>query len=211
MNAIFTTIFLISNFFLLIFKPETFLTSLLESATSAGALCLALLSSYAVWLGLMQVWKDSGVSEKFSKLLRPIARKIFKTDDQKTLECVCLNLSVNMLGISGAATPLGVQGARLLNNSPQAEYASAMFFVLNATSLQIIPTSVISLRTALKSADPTNILFPTVCTSLFSTLLAAILVRVFIPPKRSVHTVAFSQNRANSTAFFAKNKGAGVR
>ena len=203
MNVLFTVIFLFSNVFLLIYNPENFLPALLDGSSRAATLCLALVSSYALWLGLMQLWQDSGLSQKISKLLRPIARRIFKTDDSQTLETVCMNLSVNLLGISGAATPYGIQAARLLSESEHADYASSMFFVLNATSLQLIPTSVIGIRASLRSLSPADILLPTLLTTCFSTLFAALLSRVLIPPKTK-------QNRTLSTCYFQKSKGAGI-
>lgn len=184
MNVIFSVIFLSATLILLIISPQTFLPTLLDGASKSGALCLSLVATYAVWLGLMQVWKDSGVTRGISKLLRPLSKRLFKTDDERALGAINMNLSVNLLGISGAGTPFGIESAKLLDETENAEYSSAMFFVLNATSLQLIPTSIIGVRVALKSANPLNILVPTVLTSLFSTLLGALLVRIFIPPKR---------------------------
>ncbi len=184
MNVIFSIIFLSATLILLIISPQTFLSTLLDGASKSGALCLSLVATYAVWLGLMQVWKDSGVTLGISKLLRPLSKRLFKTDDERALNAINMNLSVNLLGISGAGTPFGIESAKLLDKTENAEYSSAMFFVLNATSLQIVPTSIIGVRVALKSANPLNILVPTVLTSLFSTLLGALLVRIFIPPKR---------------------------
>jgi spore maturation protein A len=194
MNVIFSVIFLSATLILLIISPQTFLSTLLDGASKSGALCLSLVATYAVWLGLMQVWKDSGVTRGISKLLRPLSKRLFKTDDERALGAINMNLSVNLLGISGAGTPFGIESAKLLDKTENAEYSSAMFFVLNATSLQIIPTSIIGVRVALKSANPLNILVPTVLTSLFSTLLGALLVRIFIPPKRKAEKAG--KNRA---------------
>lgn len=194
MNVIFSVIFLSATLILLIISPQTFLSTLLDGASKSGALCLSLVATYAVWLGLMQVWKDSGVTRGISKLLRPLSKRLFKTDDERALGAINMNLSVNLLGISGAGTPFGIESAKLLDKTENAEYSSAMFFVLNATSLQLIPTSIIGVRVALKSANPLNILVPTVLTSLFSTLLGALLVRIFIPPKRKAEKAG--KNRA---------------
>lgn len=203
MNLLFTLVFFACTTLLLCIDPQRFLSTLLDSASDSATLCLSLLSTYAVWLGLMKVWEKSGVSRAVSKLLNPIAKKLFKTDDPETLDAICMNASVNMLGISGAATPYGIRSAKLLDNAPHAEYSSAMLFVINATSIQILPTSIIGVRVALHSADPMNIVLPTLITSLFSTLLAVLLVRVFIPPKRE-NVPVFAQN-------LHKIKGAGTQ
>lgn len=184
MNALFSIVFLLSTAVLLLLSPEKFLSTLIDGASKSAALCFSLIATYAVWLGLMNVWKDSGVTRAVSRLLKPIARKCFHTDDNETLDAVCMNVSVNLLGISGAATAYGVRAANLLDKSPEAEYASSLFFVLNATSLQILPTSIIGLRTALGSVSPANIVLPTLLSSLFASFLGVVLVRIFIPPTR---------------------------
>jgi spore maturation protein A len=184
MNTVFAVIFIFSNLILLILNPDAFLQTLLSGASKSATLCLSLLASYCVWLGLMEVWKQSGITRKISKLLKPIAKKLFKTDDSDTLDCICMNMSVNLLGISGAATPYGIRGAQLLDKSQNAEYASSMLFVLNATSLQLIPTSIIGVRVALGSIAPTDIVIPTLITSIFSTAIGVLLTRLLIPPKK---------------------------
>ena len=183
MNILFTLVFLTSTTLLLCIAPQNFLSALLDAASGSATLCLSLLSSYAVWLGLMSVWQQSGVSRAVSKWLQPIAKRLFKTEDSETLDALCMNASVNMLGISGAGTPYGIRSAKLLDGTPNAEYSSAMLFALNATSIQILPTSIIGVRVALGSLNATDIILPTLVTSLFSTLTAVLLVRIFIPPK----------------------------
>ncbi|MBE5744897.1 MAG: spore maturation protein [Clostridiales bacterium] len=188
MNILFSCIFLLATLFLLFLNPEGFLSALLDGASKSGAICLSLLATYSVWLGLMKVWEDSGVSRGVSRLLKPLVKRVFKTDDAETLDAVSMNLSVNLLGISGAATPYGIKAARLLDTSPHPEYASSMFFVLNATSIQLIPTSIIGVRVAMHSAAPTDIVIPTLITTLFSTLFAVLLTRLCIPPKKTSKT-----------------------
>ena len=185
MNAIFSVIFILSAVILLFINPDAFLSTLLDGAAKSASLCVSLLATYSVWLGLMRIWEDSGVSRNFSKLLSPLCKKLFRTDDTKTLDAVCMNISVNLLGISGAATPYGVQAANLLNTSPYPDRALCMLFVLNATSLQLIPTSIIGVRTALGSSAPSDIVLPTLIATVFSTLLGALLVTLFVPLKQA--------------------------
>ncbi|MBE7079661.1 MAG: hypothetical protein E7371_00310 [Clostridiales bacterium] len=195
MNILFAIVFSLCTFLLLCIAPDQFLTALLDGAGKGASVCISLVATYAVWLGLMRVWEDSGVARGVSKCVKPLARRLFQTDDEATLQAVSMNMSVNLLGISGAATPYGMQAAKLLDKADNAEYASAMLFVLNATSLQVIPTSVISLRIALNSTAPYSILFPTLFATAFSTALAVVLTRIFIQPKTTV---------------FFKKQGAGI-
>ena len=182
MNVLFSIVFLLSAAVLCFLAPENFLAALIDGASKSAVLCFSLIATYAIWLGLMNVWKDSGITRAVSRILRPIARRLFRTDDTQALDAVCMNASVNLLGISGAATAYGIKAANLLDRSKDAEYDSCMLFILNATSLQLLPTSIIGVRTALGSASPADIVIPTLLSTLFSTLLGVVLVRLFVPP-----------------------------
>lgn len=183
MNAIFTVIFFISGLLFLCTSPEQFLAALLDGAGKGATICVSLVATYSVWLGLMRVWEDSGVARAFSRLTKPLAKRLFCVEDEEALQLISMNLSVNLLGISGAATPYGIRAAQLLDKSENAEYSSAMLFVLNATSLQIIPTSIIGVRVAMGSIAPNFVIIPTLLASLLSTLIGVTLTRLFIPPK----------------------------
>ena len=106
-----------------------------------------------------------------------------------------MNMSVNLLGISGAATPYGIKAAKLLDASPHAEYSSAMLFVINATSIQLIPTSIIGIRTALGSVAPADILLPTIFTTAFSTLFAVGLIFLLFTPLPALKTHVLTKTR----------------
>ena len=198
MNILFATVFILSAVILLFISPDTFLSALLDGSSKSATLCLSLLATYSVWLGLMQVWEDSGVSRAVSRLLKPVAKKLFKTDDEESMNALAMNASVNLLCLSGAATPYGIRAAQLLDNSPNAEHSSAMLCVINATSIQVLPTSIIAIRTALRSVAPADIVLPTLFTSLFSTLLGVALVYLLVPIKKR-------------TPLLTKIKGAGMQ
>ena len=200
MNILFAIIFILSNAVLLCLAPDAFLSTLLDASSKSATLCISLIATYSVWLGLMRVWEDSGVSRQISKLLKPIAKRLFVTSDPKALDAICMNMSVNMLGISGAGTPYGVKSAMLLDKTPSAERDSCMLFVLNATSLQLIPTSMIGLRTALGSVNPSAVILPTLITTIFSTVIGILLVKLLVPntdkPPRVARVEKYKMHRA---------------
>ena len=168
MNAIFAAIFLAAAVIFCICDPAGFLPAMLTGGERAATLTLTLLASYCVWLGFFKVMEQSGLSAMLS-------RRLFRSDDQSALSDACQNIAANLLGLPGAPTPLGVAatGKFLAANN---NYAADMLFVLNATSLQLLPTTVIALRAAAGSANAADILLPTLLATLLSTLIGAGLV-----------------------------------
>ncbi len=198
MNLLFTLVFILSCFFILCHSPDLFLAAMLEGGSKAATTCVALIATYAVWMGLIKVWEDSGVARGVAKLVKPVAKKLLKTEDEAALKAASMNLSVNLLGVSGAATPYGISTANLLDKTENAEYSSAMFFVLNATSLQLLPASMVAVRVAMASGNPTDIILPTLFTTLFSTVTGVILTRLFVPPR--------GKKRKNRVDFLSPNQ-----
>ena len=178
MNAIFALIFLICIALFLVFNPDGFLPAMLSGGQKAATLSLSLLAAYCVWLGFFKVLERSGLSNKLSRLFYPAARKLFKSDDREALSLACSNLSANFLGLPGAPTPLGVKATEKFCAAKN-KYAADMLFVLNATSLQLLPTTVIALRLSFGAAAPADIILPTLLATLLSTVLGALLVRLF--------------------------------
>ncbi len=194
---------------MLFVNPELFLPTVLDAAGDAATLCVALLASYAVWMGLMQVWESCGITKGISKLLRPICKRLFKTEDEETLTTISANLSCNLLGLGGAATPYGIRAAQLLDRAPYPEYASSMFFALNATSLQLLPTSVVGLRASLGSGAPADIILPTMLCTAFSTVVACFFTWLFLRPKKSCAAGTCSGRKKQ--AVFSNKSAAGTR
>lgn len=175
MNGIFVAVFFVSAFLFLVVNPDGFLPAMLSGAEKAGALSLSLLAVYCVWLGFFKVLEESGLSHKLSRAVYPIAKKLFRSDDRDALFYASGNLSANLLGLPGAPTPLGVKAAEKFCAAKN-HYAADMLFVLNATSLQLLPTTVIALRLAAGSCSPSDILLPTLLATLLSSLSGVLLM-----------------------------------
>ncbi|MBO4989816.1 MAG: hypothetical protein J6D37_05740 [Clostridia bacterium] len=176
MNVIFCVLFILASILMLVKSPESYLSALLAGGEKAGSLCIFLLASYAVWMAFFALVTDTGLDRKFAKLCHPILKLLFRTRDEETLSFLSSNLSCNLLGLA-AATPLGIKATNLLFRQGQ-KRDLAMLFVVNATSLQILPTTVFSLRSAAGSLAPTDIFLPTLLSTLFSTVLGVLLVKV---------------------------------
>jgi spore maturation protein A len=180
MNIIFGLVLTLSTAILLFSNPNALLTAMLSGGEKALSLTLKMVVVYAVWLGVFQMLEETGLAKKFAKLLKPINNFLFGNVPDKANDFMSLNISANILGMSGATTPMGIKSIQELEKHPNTEYAITMFFVINATSIQLIPTSVMALRTALNSVSPADIIIPTVLTTLLSTIIGILLVKTFI-------------------------------
>lgn len=180
MNVIFGII-MISSFIILVFSsPDSILQSMLAGGEKALSLTAKLVVVYAVWMAMFELLEKSGLSQKISKLLKPANKLLFGELPKAANEYVSLNLSANLLGMSGATTPMGIKSVKELEKHKNTEYAIAMFFVINATSVQLIPSSVLALRTSMNSVSPSDIILPTILSTLLSTVIGILLVKIFI-------------------------------
>lgn len=162
---------------LLITNPSAVLSEMIGASASALSLCIELCAVYVVWLGILELVDASGLGEKLAKLLRPLIKKIFKIDNTEIEKIIALNISANMLGLGNAATPMGIKAMQSLDDkSGKANFAIIMLIVLNATSIQLLPTTVIGLRTSAGSTNPSDIILPTLIVTFCTTLLGIILV-----------------------------------
>lgn len=128
------------------------LTALFDAAKNGFEISMGLTGIMTLWMGIMNVGKESGVIGVFAKAVSPLFRVLFKDvpKDSPAYGSVMMNLSANMLGLDNAATPLGLAAMKDLQNmNPSADTASdsqIMFLVLNTAGITLIPTSVIAMR-----------------------------------------------------------------
>lgn len=184
MNKIWALLMLASIVLLIFNNPSALVTEMTESAMGVINLCVELVAVYAIWLGILEIVDKTGLSEKLAKLLSPLIRFLFKTDDPEIIKMIAMNMSSNILGVGNAATPCGIRAMKLMDDkSGKATPAMIMLLVVNATSIQLLPTTTIGLRTAAGSASPTDIMIPTLVatfiTAIFGISLTLLIQRVF--------------------------------
>lgn len=189
MNKIWFWLIATSICILLYLNPEIVLPSMLEASESTLKLCLSLCAIYSVWMGILQVMEDSGINKKLSKLLSPFTKKIFGNVDETTNELLCMNISCNILGMGGAATPLGMKAMqRLDDGSGKANRAMIMLIIFASTSMQILPTTVIGLRITAGSESASDIILPTIFVAILTTFTGiglALLIEKFKRKKKN--------------------------
>lgn len=134
----------------------------MEGAAAAVELCLSMAGVLCLWMGVVEVMKRSGLSEKLSRLLRPLLRRLYPdfARDREVMDAIAANVSANLLGLGNAATPLGLEAARKMSRrSPGvASDALCMLVVCNTASIQLLPTTVAAVRAGAGCARPFDIL-----------------------------------------------------
>ena len=133
-----------------------------EGTSAAVQLALSIAGMLCLWTGIMEVMRQSGLADGLSRLLAPVLRRLFPqaARDRDTMDSISANVSANLLGLGSAATPLGLEAARrLARRSPgTASNDLCMLVVCNTASIQLIPTTVASVRAAEGCAAPFDIL-----------------------------------------------------
>ena len=134
----------------------------LEGARAAVELCISLAGVLCLWSGFMELLKQCGLERKLAALFRPLMRRLLPqaSRDAETMAAVSGNLSANLLGLGNAATPLGIRAARrmALGAEGRATDELCRLVVLNTASVQLLPTTVASVRAGLGCGAPLDIL-----------------------------------------------------
>ncbi len=162
-------------------------TALIESGTKAVEFVISIGGMMAMWSGFMAIAEKSGLTDKIAVILSPLIKWLFdgaKTDE-KCKNAICMNMVANFLGLSNAATPLGLKAMKLLAEKNTASNTASrdmcMLAVVNSASIQLIPSTLIAMRTAAGSTSPGAIILPiwivSVVTAASGILLAKFLGR----------------------------------
>lgn len=172
---------------LLFVNPEDCINAMMTAGSDAVTLTIKLLGIYAVWLGVIALIDASGLSNKLASLLEPAIDWLFGKTDPRTKKYLAINMSTNILGLGNASTPAGlkaIEGLDKQNNALTASTAMIMLIVINATGIQLIPTTVIGLRNQYGSTNSSDIILPTLIATFIPTIIGIIMVKIFSKMKR---------------------------
>ena len=160
-HQIWLTVILVSVIYACAFgKGAQVLPSALAGCEKALALTLELCAGYLLFCGLMEIARALQAHRLIGQCLRPVLSRLMPAVRRNdTRDAVALNLSMNVLGLGNAATPAGLEAMRCMEAeralNPAIRHDMHMFLILNATGLQLLPTTVLTLRTAAGSAQVT--------------------------------------------------------
>jgi spore maturation protein SpmA len=165
-------------------RLQDFTNGVFEQAKAAVELAIGLIGTMALWLGVMKVAEASGLIQLVSRAVYPLARLVFPgvPKEHPALSAITLNVAANALGLMNAATPFGLKAMEELQKlNPKQSVPTddqATFVALNTANIQLVPATVIALRAAAHSKDPTEIVGPTLLATACSMVVALISARL---------------------------------
>lgn len=148
--------------------------AIVDSTSYTVKFIIELCGILSFWCGVMKIAEKSGLTYKLSKMLKPILKFVFRESSKNPniMAPMIMNLTSNMMGLSNAATPFGIKTMEEMEkvnlNKGTATNDMARFLVLNATCIQFLPTSVMSIRAACGSSNPGIIILPAIITTALS-------------------------------------------
>lgn len=147
-------------------KTEDLSKALVDSGASSIELIITMAGIICLWTGIMKIAVESGLTSVFAKVFSPLLRPLFPNLDKGSdaFKSISMNISANLLGLGNAATPFGLKAMEQLHTlNNKAETASnemVIFVVMNTASLQLLPTTLASLRQSYGSSAPFEIIVP---------------------------------------------------
>lgn len=182
-------LFIIVSFVYAIFtgRVEQINNSIFDSAASAVQLSITFLGTMCLWTGIMQIARTTTLVDRLTNFLNPVMKILFpdiKKGNPIHKE-ISMNMIANILGLGNAATPLGLKAMKSMQEEnlkrDTLSNSMAMFIIVNTASIQLIPTTVIAIRSSLGSTNPTGIIIPvwiaTICAAIAGITAAKIFMR----------------------------------
>ncbi|MDK2808729.1 MAG: spore maturation protein [Clostridiales bacterium] len=166
-------------------RMELLLNAALDASKEAVTLCIAMLGIMALWCGIMQIARASGMMEALTRRFIPLLHFLFPEIPKGHIvnEYIAANMIANLLGLGWAATPMGLKAmeelSKLNHYSKRASTAMCTFLIVNISSLELIPINIIAYRSQYGSARPAGILVAAIlatgCSTFFGVLFAKIM------------------------------------
>ena len=165
-------------------SPNEWMDAAFSGAQGAVETLFSIAGMMCLWSGLMEIAKRAGVISFLSKLLRPVIAHLFPSVKNKP-ECtdpIVMNISANLMGMSNAATPLGLKAMTALQkengHSTRPNNEMCRLVLLNTASIQLIPSTLLALRSAAGSDAPAEIILPVWITSVSALFIGLVVCKM---------------------------------
>ena len=174
MNFLFSVILIASLTALIIISPDSALGFFISGAGKGLNFALKLFAVYAVWCSVLSLWEKMNFNRFFARKTAPFLHKIFPGEEEDVYGDLSVNLSANFLGMGSAGTPAGIRGTKNMKSAKN----RSMLIVINSTSIQLIPATIVALRATYVST--TDVILPTIISTSISTLIGFFLVKILV-------------------------------
>ncbi|MBR3889072.1 nucleoside recognition protein [bacterium] len=186
MNYIFYFLIVLSIIFGIINgKTQDVVNAILSGADLSVKIAFSLIGIMAFWLGIMRIAEKSGLVKIIAKLIKPITKWLFNDipEESSAIGNIALSFSANALGLTNAATPIGLRVMEDLQkeniDKDSASNAMCTFLAMNTAGFQLIPATVIAILVAVGSKKPTEIILPTIIVTSIAFISAILIAKLF--------------------------------
>lgn len=165
-------------------KTDTINQVIINDSQEAVVFAIGLTGIMAFWLGLMNIAKKSGLINSLARIMKPITKLLFPDVpvNHPAMSAIMMNMVANMFGAGNSATALGIKAMeelqQLNKNKRVATNAMCMFLIINMSSIQIIPLTVLKVRSDTGSLAPTEIISTTILTTAVSTIVGVLICKL---------------------------------
>ena len=163
-------------------RMDETMNAVFEGASSAVSTLISFAGAMCFWTGIMKVAEKSGVSAVIRRIISPLVNRLFPSCSDKAKHYISMNMTANFLGMGNAATPMGMMAAQELdreNDNPLVPSAAmCMLVVINTTSFQLMPSTIIALRAAAGSLAPASVIVPIWLASAFALTVGVFAVKI---------------------------------
>ena len=165
-------------------------TAALNAAGDAVKIAIGLIGVMALWLGVMRVAEEAGLTKIIARLVKPITKWLFPSipEEHPAISAMIMNIAANMLGLSNAATPLGLKAMEELEklnpNEGEASDDMCTFLVINTSAITLIPATAIAVRASMGSSNPQMIIIPSIMAATCATIVGLTVVKIIQAVKR---------------------------
>jgi spore maturation protein A len=159
-------------------------TAAIDAAKLGVEIAIGLIGIMALWLGIMRVAEEAGAVRILGRIVRPITKRLFPKipKDHPAIGAMIMNIAANMLGLSNAATPLGLKAMEELDKlnpkKGQATDDMITFLVINTSAITVVPATAIAIRASLGSANPQQIVIPSIMAASMATIVGITTVKL---------------------------------
>ena len=159
-------------------------TAAIKAANTGVEIAIGLIGVMALWLGVMKVAEEAGLTKVLARMVKPITRWLFPSipSEHPAIGAMIMNIAANMLGLSNAATPLGLKAMdeldKLNPNKGEATDDMCTFLVLNTSAITLVPATAIAIRASLGSQNPQMIIVPAILAATCATIVGVTTVKL---------------------------------